>query len=92
MEIKSRFLVTDEADYQALETLSHLGDNSFSEAAILDIEDTSSDTEKTDLMAEGFYLRLRKETGKDGYWLTIKSLGGLKNGAHMREELTSFLP
>ncbi len=44
------------------------------------------------LMAEGYYLRLRKEIGQEGQWLTIKSLGGFEAGVHRREEYTSFLP
>jgi CHAD domain-containing protein len=92
MEIESKFLVTDEADYQSLEGLSHLGDYSLSEAVLQLIEDTFLDTKKSALMAEGFYLRLRKEIEKEGQWLTIKSLGGFENGVHTREEYTCFLP
>jgi CHAD domain-containing protein len=91
MEIESKFLITDETSYQALETLSNLKDYSFSEAGVQLIEDTFLDTEKNALMAEGFYLRLRKEIGKNGQWLTIKSLGGFKDGTHTREEYTCFL-
>ncbi len=92
MEIESKSLVMDEADFQELETLSQLGDYSFSEAVVQPVEDTFLDTKKTDLMAEGFYLRLRKEIGKDGHWLTIKSLEGFKDEVHTREEYASFLP
>ena len=92
MEIESKFLVVDEAGIQDLETLSQLGDYSLSEAAVQLIEDTFLDTKKTALMAEGYFLRLRKEVGKEGQWLTIKSLGGLENRVHTREEYISFLP
>ena len=92
MEIESKSLVMDEADFQALETLSQLGDYSLSEALEQLVEDTFLDTKKTALMAEGFYLRLRKEIGKDGQWLTIKTLGGFKGGVHTRAEYASFLP
>jgi len=92
MEIESKFLVLNKADIKNLETLSQLGDYSFSEAAVQLIEDTFLDTEKTALMAEGYFLRLRRETGKTGQWLTIKSLGGLEDGIHIREEYVSFLP
>lgn len=92
MEIESKFLVLDEAEIQDIETLSQLGDYSLSEAAVLLIEDTFLDTKKTALMAEGYFLRLRKEMGKEGHWLTIKSLGGFEAGVHRREEYVSFLP
>lgn len=92
MEIESKFLVMDEADFQALETLSQLADYSLSEAIVLNIEDTFLDTKKNTLMAEGFFLRLRKEIGSDGYWLTIKSLDDFKDRVHTREEYSSFLP
>jgi CHAD domain-containing protein/inorganic triphosphatase YgiF len=92
MEIELKFLVLDEAEIQYLEKLSQLGDYSLSEAAVQLIEDTFLDTEKKALMAEGYYLRLRKEAGKEGQWLTIKSLGGFEAGVHRREEYVSFLP
>ena len=91
MEIESKFLIVDEADFQTLETSSLLADYSLSEAAIQLIEDTFLDTKKSALMAEGYFLRLRREMGKEGQWLTIKSLGGL-DGVHIREEYVSFLP
>ncbi len=92
MEIESKSLVMDEADFQALETLSQLGDYSLSEATVQPVEDTFLDTKKAALLAEGFYLRLRKEIGKEGHWLTIKTLEGFKGGVHTREEYASFLP
>lgn len=92
MEIESKFLVLDEADIQNLETLSQLGDYSLSEGAVQVIEDIFLDTTKMVLMSEGYFLRLRKETGKIGQWLTIKSLGGFEAGVHRREEYVSFLP
>jgi CHAD domain-containing protein len=92
MEIESKFLVMDEADFQVLETSSLLSDYSLSEAIIQNIEDTFLDTEKNVLMSEGYFLRLRKEMGKEGQWLAIKSLGGLEYGVHTREEYVSFLP
>lgn len=91
MEIESKSLVMDETDFQALETLSQLGDYTLSEAIVQSVEDTFLDTKKASLMAEGFYLRLRKEIGKDGHWLTIKTLEGFKGGVHTREEYSSFL-
>jgi CHAD domain-containing protein len=92
MEIESKFLVLGETDIQDLEALSQLGDYSISKAAVQMIEDTFLDTKKMCLMAQGYYLRLRKEIGQEGQWLTIKSLGGLEAGVHRREEYTSFLP
>ncbi|MDQ1252016.1 MAG: hypothetical protein QG646_1131 [Euryarchaeota archaeon] len=92
MEIELKYLVMDEGDFQALETLSQLGDYSLSETIVQPVEDTFLDTKKTALMAEGFYLRLRKEIGKDGHWLTIKTLEGFKGGVHTREEYACFLP
>ncbi len=92
MEIESKFLVLDKADIKNLETLSQLGDYFLSDAAVKLIEDTFLDTKKTALMAEGYFLRLRKEVGKEGQLLTIKSLGGLEDGVHTREEYVSFLP
>jgi len=92
MEIESKFMVLGETDIQALETLSQLGDYSISKAAVQMIEDTFLDTKKLYLMAEGYYLRLRKEIGLEGQWLTLKSLGGFEAGIHRREEYTSFLP
>ncbi len=82
----------NEADFQVLETLSQLGDYSLSEAIVQSVEDTFLDTKKAALLAEGFYLRLRKEIGKDGHWLTIKTLGEFKGGVHTRAENASFLP
>ena len=92
MKIGSKCLVMEEVDFQAIEALSQMGDYSISGAIIEIIEDTFLDTKKTDLMAEGFYLQLRKEIGKDGHWLTIKTLGGFKGGVHTRDEYASFLP
>jgi CHAD domain-containing protein len=92
MEIESKFMVLGETDIQDLEALSQLGDYSISEAAVQMIEDTFLDTKKMSLMAEGYYLRLRKEIGQEGQWLTIKSLGGFEAGVHRREEYNSFLP
>lgn len=91
MEIELKSLVMDETDFQALETLSQLGDYTLSKAILQSVEDTFLDTKKTALMAEGFYLRLRKEIGKDGHWLTIKTLEGFKGEVHTREEYSSFL-
>lgn len=92
MEIESKFLILNESETHDLETLSQLGNYSLSETVVQLIEDTFLDTEKIDLMAEGYYLRLRKETGKEGQWLTIKSLEGFGTEVHKREEYTSFLP
>ena len=92
MEIESKFLVLDEADFQDLEKLSQLEDYAVSKAAVQMIEDTFLDTKKMSVMAEGYYLRLRKEIGQEGQWLTIKSLGGFEAGVHRREEYISFLP
>lgn len=92
MEIESKFLVLDKEDIKNLETLSQLEDYSLSESAVQLIEDTFLDTKKNALMSEGYFLRLRKEMGKEGQWLTIKSLGGLDDGVHTREEYVSFLP
>lgn len=92
MEIELKFLVLDKADIQDLETRSQLGDYFLAETSVQLIEDTFLDTKKTTLMAEGYFLRLRKEMGKEGHWLTIKSLGGFEAGVHMREEYVSFLP
>ncbi len=92
MEIESKFLVLDEADAQDLEKRSQLEDYAVSKAAVQMIEDTFLDTKKMSLMAEGYYLRLRKEIGQEGQWLTIKSLDGFESGVHRREEYISFLP
>ncbi len=92
MEIESKFLVTDEADFRALEKLSRLGDYSLSETVVQPKEDSFLDTENMAIMASGYYLRLRKDIGKEGHWITIKSLGGFEGGAHKREEHVCFLP
>ncbi|AKB26648.1 hypothetical protein MSMTP_3179 [Methanosarcina sp. MTP4] len=92
MEIESKFLVIDEADFRDLEKLSRLGDYSLSETVIQPVEDTFLDTEDMAVMASGYYLRMRKDVGKEGHWVTIKSLGGFEGGAHKREEHVSFLP
>ncbi len=92
MEIESKFLVMDEADFLALEKLSRLGDYSLSEAVAQPTEDTFLDTENMAIMASGYYLRMRKDVGKEGHWITIKSLGGFEGGAHRREEHVCFLP
>ena len=92
MEIESKFLVLGETDIQGLEGLSQLGDYSISKAAVQMLEDTFLDTKKMYVMSEGYYLRLRKEIGQEGQWLTIKSLGGFEAGVHRREEYISFLP
>jgi CHAD domain-containing protein len=92
MEIKLKSLIMDEANFQALETSPQLGDYSLSEALEQLFEDTFLDTQKTALMAKGFYLQLRKEVGKAGNWLTIKSLGEFTDQMHTRAEYTSFLP
>src|SRR5512141_2261695 len=92
MEIESKFLVTEEADFQALERLSRLASYSLSEAKIQLNKDTFFDTENRAIMASGHYLRVRKAYGEEGSWITIKSLGGFEGGTHRREEYVSFLP
>jgi len=92
MEIESKFLVTEEADFQALESLSGLASYALSEAKIQLNEDIFFDTENRAIMASGYYLRVRKDFGEEGSWLTIKSLGGFEGGTHRREEYVSFLP
>lgn len=92
MEIESKFLVTEEADFQALENLSGLASYALSEAKLQQIEDIFFDTADKAIMATGYYLRVRKEYGENGRWVTIKSLGGFESGTHRREEYVSFLP
>jgi CHAD domain-containing protein/inorganic triphosphatase YgiF len=92
MEIESKFLVIDEADFRDLEKLSRLGDYSLSETVVQPVEDVFLDTEDMAIMASGYYLRMRKDVGKEGHWVTVKSLGGFEGGAHKREEHVSFLP
>ncbi|AKB52778.1 hypothetical protein MSBRW_3525 [Methanosarcina barkeri str. Wiesmoor] len=92
MEIESKFLVMEETDFQALENLSKLASYSLSEAKIQLNEDIFFDTENRAIMASGYYLRVRKSSGEDGSWVTIKSLGGFEDGTHRREEYVSFLP
>jgi len=92
MEIESKFLVPKETDFKALENLSMLASYTISEAKIQIIEDTFLDTENKDIMAAGYYLRVRKAAGEKGKWVTIKSLGGFEGGTHRREEYVSFLP
>jgi len=92
MEIESKFLVTEETDFQALEKLSELASYALSQAEIQIIEDIFLDTENRAIMAAGYYLRMRKALGEEGKWVTIKSLGGFEGGTHRREEYVSFLP
>ena len=92
MEIESKFLVTEETDFQALENLSGIASYVLSEAETQLIEDTFLDTENRSIMAAGYYLRVRKALGENGNWVTIKSLGGFEGGTHRREEFVSFLP
>lgn len=92
MEIESKFLVTKEADFQALEGLSELASYTLSEPKIQLNEDIFFDTENRAIMASGYYLRVRRAYGEEGSWVTIKSLGGFEGGTHRREEYVSFLP
>ncbi len=92
MEIELKFLVMDEADFLVLEKLSRLGNYSLSKAVAQPTEDTFLDTENMAIMASGYYLRMRKDVGKKGHWITIKSLGGFEGGPHRREEHVCFLP
>lgn len=92
MEIESKFLVLEETDFKALENLSTLASYTISEAKIQLNEDTFLDTENKDIMAAGYYLRVRRDSGEKGKWITVKSLGGFKAGTHRREEYVSFLP
>ncbi len=92
MEIESKFLVPEETDFKALEKLTMLASYTISEARVQLIEDTFLDTENKDIMAAGYYLRVRKASGEKGKWVTIKSLGGFEGGTHRREEYVSFLP
>lgn len=92
MEIESKFLVMEETDFQALESLSKLASYPLSEAKIQLNEDIFFDTENRAIMASGYYLRVRKAYGENGSWVTIKSLGGFEGGTHRREEYVSFLP
>lgn len=92
MEIESKFLVTEEADFQALEKLSGLASHALSEAKVQLIEDIFLDTENRAIMAAGYYLRVRKAKGENSSWVTIKSLEGFEGGTHRREEYVSFLP
>jgi CHAD domain-containing protein len=92
MEIESKFQIPKETDFKALEDLSRLASYTISEARVQLNEDTFFDTENKDIMAAGYYLRVRKASGEKGKWITIKSLGGFKSGTHSREEYVSFLP
>lgn len=92
METELKFLVLDEVDTKDFEKLSQLGSYSLSESSVQLIEDTFLDTKKLALMAEGYFLRLRKYMEKEGQFLTLKSLGGFEDGVHKREEYISFLP
>ncbi|WP_440946346.1 CHAD domain-containing protein [Methanosarcina sp. T3] len=92
MEIESKFLVPEETDFKALENLSGLTSYTISEAQVQIIEDIFLDTKNKDIMAAGYYLRVRKAAGEKGKWVTIKSLGGFEGGTHRREEYVSFLP
>ncbi|WP_410508308.1 CHAD domain-containing protein [Methanosarcina hadiensis] len=92
MEIESKFLVPEEKDFKALENLSMLDSYTISETKIQLNEDTFLDTENKDIMAAGYYLRVRKDSGEKGKWITIKSLGGFNAGTHRREEYVCFLP
>lgn len=92
MEVESKFLVPEETDFKALENLSSLDYYTVSGAKVQLNEDTFLDTENKDIMAAGYYLRVRKDSGEKGKWITIKSLGGFKAGTHRREEYVSFLP
>lgn len=91
-EIESKFLVTDETDFQALDNLSGLASYVLSEAKVQLNEDTFLDTEHREIMAAGYYLRVRRVEGEQGSWVTIKSLGGFEGGTHRREEHVCFLP
>jgi CHAD domain-containing protein/inorganic triphosphatase YgiF len=92
MEIESKFVVTGESDFQALENLSEVASYTLSEAEVQLIEDVFLDTQGKTIMAVGYYLRVRKALGEQGRWVTIKSLGGFEGGTHRREEYVSFLP
>lgn len=92
MEIESKFLVPEEKDFKELENLSRLASYTISEVKAQLNEDSFLDTENKDIMASGYYLRVRKSSGEKGKWITIKSLGGFKAGTHRREEYVSFLP
>jgi CHAD domain-containing protein/inorganic triphosphatase YgiF len=92
MEIESKFMVADEADFQSLESLLELASYALSEARVQMIEDTFLDTDNKSIMAAGYYLRVRRTQGEHGNWVTIKSLGGFEDGTHRREEYVSFLP
>lgn len=92
MEIESKFLVANEADFQTLESLPELASYVLSEAKVQLNEDIFLDTENRAVMAAGYYLRLRITQGENGTWVTIKSLGGFEGGTHRREEYVSFLP
>ena len=91
MEIESKFLVLDQASFQAIEKLSQIGDYSFSDTEIQFMDDTFFDTEDKAIMAAGYYLRVRKILGKAPHWVTIKSLGGFEEGVHRREEYVCSL-
>ncbi len=92
MEIESKFVVTKESDFQALENLSEITSYTLSKAEIQLIEDVFLDTQDKTIMAAGYYLRVRKALEEQGRWVTIKSLGGFEGGTHRREEYVSFLP
>ena len=81
MEIESKFLVIEEADFQALENLSELASYTLSEPKVQLNEDVFFDTENRAIMASGYYLRVRKAFGEEGSWVTIKSLGGFESGS-----------
>ena len=67
MEIESKFLVADKADFQTLESLSELASYVLSEAKIRLNEDIFLDTENRAIMAAGYYLRMRKTRGREWY-------------------------
>lgn len=92
MEVESKFLVPNKRDFNALESLERLAHYALSEPKIQIVEDIFLDTRDKSIMAAGYYLRIRKVSGEEGKWVTIKSLGGFEAGTHIREEYFSFLP
>ena len=75
MKIGSKCLVMEEVDFQAIEALSQWEIIPYPELSLRLSKILFWTRKETNLMAEGFYLQLRKEIGKDGHWLTIKTLG-----------------
>lgn len=89
-EIEAKFVLPDEGTLQRLQAIEGLAGYTLDSARVERVQDTFLDTGDQAILAAGYALRQRE--GKAGVLMTLKGLGGGRDGVHRRVEMETLLP